>query len=56
MPGSLPSSDVSRRHASLLAITLGIALCYLILGVAGLLLGSPSPVFPPAGLALAALL
>ena len=44
------------RQAPLLAITLGIALYYLILGVAGLLLGSPSPVFPPAGLALAALL
>ncbi len=44
------------RQPPLLAITLGIALYYLILGVAGLLLGSPSPVFPPAGLALAALL
>lgn len=52
-PSSLPDDG---RQAPLLAITLGIALYYLILGVAGLLLGSPSPVFPPAGLALAALL
>ena len=44
------------RQAPLLAVTLGIAFYYLILGMAGLLLGSPSPVFPPAGLALAALL
>ena len=33
-----------------------LALAYLLTGVAGLLLGSPSPVFPSAGLALTALL
>ena len=37
-------------------LTLLLALAYLVLGVSGLLLGAPSPVFPPSGLALAAML
>ena len=51
---TLDASPTSRR--STLELNLLLALAYVVTGGAGLLLGAPSPVFPSAGLALAAML
>ena len=60
MPATASSADIKGGNpppaVGGLVLSLSLALSYVLLGALGLLLGSPSPVFPSAGLALATLL
>ena len=47
-----PQTDPTIQPVPIARLTPGLVLAYLLLGAAGLLLGAPSPVFPPAGLSL----